>query len=342
MPKWLAIFCGFLLVASVLSGQKPPFSDQLRQYLQISAALSQLEVNGTTPFHLKASLKWLVASNAGDTTESGTIEVLWKDSHHNRITIILPSGKMVENDDGENPWHTAELTVPQSVVLAQNALLNPYLRDNLSTDRVSEGGQQQGQLTMDCIDTAPDIPGVKSDAVIAPMTYCLAKGNHLLRLVRRPNRWMIAFNDIKVFENKYLARSIDIGRAGRTVLWLRVDSIEKAEDFSILNEAAPKNAHMFNFHMADTSYLSAEVMRGTPIYTPPPLVHSDLGHSGVVVVKLHIDTTGAVSSTEIVDSPNEFLSVAAISQVKQWRYSLSYINNKIVPIDDVVTIQFNK
>jgi TonB family protein len=342
MLKHLAIFAGLMLAANCLPGQKPSSSDHFRQYLQNSAALSQLEVNGTTPFHLKASLKWLSTNNAGGTADSGTIEVLWKDSHHYRITIILPSGELIENDDGQNPWRTGEWAVPVSVGLAQNALLNPYLRANLSTDRVREGVQQAGQPVMDCVETSPDIPGVNPDAKIAPTTYCLAKGNHLLRLVRRPNSWMIAFNDIKAFENKYLARSIDIARAGRPVLWLRVDSIEKAEDFSILNEAAPVDAHMLHFHIADASYLSAEVMRGTPIYTAPPLIHSNLGHSGVVVVKLHIDITGVVGSAEIVNSPNEFLSAAAISQVKQWRYSLSYINNKIVPIDDVVTIQFDE
>jgi TonB family protein len=342
MPKQLAIFAGFMLATSGLSGQKPSSPDQFRQYLLNSAVLSQLEVDRTTPFHLKASLKWLSTNNAGNTADSGTIEVLWKDPHHYRITVVLASRKLVENDDGENPWRTDRWALPEPVVLAQNALLNPYYRANLSTDRVSEGAQIEGQLVMDCIDTAPDIPGVRPDAKIASTTYCLTKGNHLLRLIRRPNNWKIAFNDIKAFENKYFARSIEIARAGRPVLWLRVDSIEKAEDFSILNEAAPKGAQMLHFHIADGSYLSAEVMRGTPIYTTPPLLYSDLGHSGVVVVKLHIDLTGTVSSAEIVNSPNEFLSAAAISQVKQWRYSLSYINNKVVPIDDVVTIQFNK
>jgi TonB family protein len=342
MSKHLVIFAGFMLATSGLSGQKHSSPDQFRQYLQNSAALSQLDVNGATPFHLKASLKWLSTNNAGGAADSGTIEVLWKDSHHYRITTTLPSGRLIENDDGENPWRAGEWAVPVSVGLAQNALLNPYLRASLSTDRVSEGEQQAGQPVMDCVDTAPDIPGVSPDAKIAPTTYCLAKGNHLLRLVRKPNNWKIAFNDIKAFENKYFARSIEIVRAGRPVLWLRVDSIVKAEDFSILNEAVPVDAHMLHFHVADASYLSAEVMRGTPIYTTPPLIHSNLGHSGVVVVKLHIDITGVVDSADIVNSPNEFLSAAAISQVKQWRYSLSYINNKIVPIDDVVTIQFDE
>jgi TonB family protein len=340
MPKYLAIFAGLMLAASSLSAEKAPTPDQFRRYLQNSAALSQLEVDGTAPFHLKASLKWLSSNNAGATAYSGTIEVLWKDTHHNRITLILPSGKLVENDDGENPWRTGEGTIPEPVRLAQNALLNPYLRDRLSTDRVSEGEQQEGQPVMDCIDTAPDIPGVSPDAKIAPTTYCLAKGNHLLRLVSRPNHWKIAFNDIKTFENKSFARSIEIAFGGRAVLWLQVDSIEKAEDFSMLNEAAPDDAQLLHYHSADASYMSAEVMRGTPIYTRPPLLNSNLGYSGVVVLKLHVDTTGSVSSAEVVNSPNEFLSAAALSEVKQWRYSLSYLNNKIVPIDDVVTIHF--
>lgn len=212
----------------------------------------------------------------------------------------------------------------------------------MSTDRVSVGDQQEGQPVMDCIDTAPDIPGVSPAAKIVPTTYCLAKGNHLLRLENRPNFWRIAFNDIEPFENKYLARSIELAHGGAPVLWLHVDLIEKAEDFSLLNEAAPDGAQMLHFHRADVPFLSGETMRGTPIYTTPPLVQSNPGHSGIVVIKIHIDTTGAVSSAEIVSSPNKFLSAAALSQVKQWRYSLSYVNDKVVPIDNVVTVRFDK
>jgi TonB family protein len=116
--------------------------------------------------------------------------------------------------------------------------------------------------------------------------------------------------------------------------------LEKAEDFAVLNEAVPSGAQMLSFHRADIPFLNGEIMRGIPIHTEPPPTNSSLGHSGVVVLKVHVDTTGAVASAEAVSAPDAFLSAAAVAQVKRWRYSLSYVNGKVVPIDQIVRIQF--
>jgi hypothetical protein len=179
MLRDFVIYAVLTAAVSCAFGQDPLASASFREHLQNSAALSQLEMDGAVPFHLKASLKWISTGNSGSTVDSGTIEALWKDSHHYRITIILPSGKLVENDDGEHTWRTGSWILPQSVILAERALLSPFLEAHLATDRVSEGHHQEGKPTMDCIDTAPDIPGVSPDATIVPTTYCLAKGNHL-------------------------------------------------------------------------------------------------------------------------------------------------------------------
>lgn len=343
--RFIQIFTGILLASSGLAADNSPTPDQLRQYLRTSAALSALEVEGTAPFHLKASVKWLAADHRDTSApvmkaEQATIEVLWKDFEHNRITIFLPTGTLVDNDNGQTHWRTGKWVIDADFGLAEQALLNPFRERQFSTDRVHDGTPQRGQPAMDCIDTAPELPGVSPDATIVPMTYCLAKGNHLLRLIKRPNNWTIAFNDIKNFGDKSLARSIAVASSGVPVAWLQVDKLETAEDFSILNEPMPDGAQVLHFHMSDAPLLTGEIMRGTPIYTPRPSVHSALGHSGMVVLSVHVDTTGAVSSAEVINSPSDFLSAAAISAVKQWRFSLSYQATRVVPIDDVVHYQF--
>jgi TonB family protein len=338
MLKHLLISAGiFFISGSLFSQDSSTKSTQLRQFLEASSTLGQLEKEGAPAFHLAASFELFTPD--GKSAGQGTLDKLWKDSHHYRLDIELPTGSLVEVDDGTNPWRTGVWSFNVTIQFAENAVLTPFIESHFATDRLSEENEQNGSVKLDCIATEPELPGVSADAKVAQTTYCLAKGNHLLRLINRPNNWTIAFNDIKSFENEYIARSIEIARQGKTSLRLHVDSLTKAEQFSALNAAPPAGAQMLAHHRADFPYLSGEVMHGTVIKTSQPLLPTS-GRKGDVVLKLHVDTAGSVSSAEVVSSPNEFLSAAALSSVKQWRYRLSYVNDQVVSTEETVTLRF--
>jgi outer membrane biosynthesis protein TonB len=59
-----------------------------------------------------------------------------------------------------------------------------------------------------------------------------------------------------------------------------------------------------------------------------------------ISVKLHIDTTGAVASAEVLGAQNQILKAPVLNAVKQWRYRVSYQNNKAVAVDQVVNFNF--
>jgi hypothetical protein len=338
MFRLLLISAGILLISgSIFCQDSSNSSAQLRQFLETSSTLGQLEKEGAPPFHLTASFEWFTPD--GKSAGKGTLDKLWKDSHHYRIDLELPTKSLVEIDDGINPWRTGVWSYQMQISLAVNAVLNPYLESHLETDRLSEQSEENGSLKLDCIAREPALPGVSEGAKLAQTSYCLAKGNHLLRLMHRPNDWTIAFNDIKSFENKYIARSIEVIHDGKTLLRLHVDSLTKTEEFSVLDVVPPSGAQMLMFHRADKPYLSGEVMHGALIKeSQSPLI--TLGHQGEVVVKLFIDTRGSVSSAEVISSSDKFLSAMVLSSVRQWRYRLSYVNDHVVSIEETLHLHF--
>ena len=55
------------------------------------------------------------------------------------------------------------------------------------------------------------------------------------------------------------------------------------------------------------------------------------GLQGVVVVRIHVDTTGSVDSAEVLSAENQILKAPVLAAVKQWKFRVSYQGNKLMP-----------
>jgi len=76
------------------------------------------------------------------------------------------------------------------------------------------------------------------------------------------------------------------------------------------------------------------IRRVRPVY--PPIAEA-ARVQGVVVVKATIDQAGKVKAAEILRSPNDFLSEAAVTAVRQWEYRPAAV--KGVPISTTTTVE---
>jgi TonB family protein len=205
----------------------------------------------------------------------------------------------------------------------------------------AENGIAAKNPTLDCVGAEPDLPGVAPQFKLAQTTYCMTRGNHLLRIIERPD-WIVALNDVKPFDNKYIARSIELSRHGAVYLRLHVEELSAASDFKVLDMTPPETAQRIPFHRADLSPgQSTQIVHGQPLSESAPMM-PPLGHEGKVSLKIHIDTTGAVDSAVVTSSDNKFLDGAAILAVKQWHYRVSYQGEHVVAVDDVVTLNFQQ
>ena len=183
---------------------------------------------------------------------------------------------------------------------------------------------------MDCIGTEPNLPGVSPDTRLAMTTYCMSKGSHLLRLIQLPDNLDIGFEDIQQFGKKYVARTIRISQKGKLNLLLHVDALEEASDFSELDAAAPEGAQKLTYTPPTGPVYGGPFMRGQLLTKARP-IYPHAGLDGVIVVKVHVDTTGSVDSAEVVSSSSQLLKIPMLTAVKELKFRISYQGAKVMP-----------
>jgi len=328
-----------LLLATSASSQTAP--DALQQTLQAAQRRDQLEMAGGTPFHLHATFD--VISFDGKPPVKGSLDELWEDAHHWRQEIHLGNQVLVEIDNETGGWRTGTWSIPASVAVGIDSLLRPFNYPPPSTQRLETAKDRLAAVNpnYECIGAEPDLPNVAPEVKLAQTTYCLARGNHLLHLIERPD-WGIAFNDVQPFEKKYVARTIELFRHGAVYLRLHVDALTVASDFTVLDMSRPETAQRIPFHRADLSPdQSTQIVHGQLLLLTAPM-RPPLGHEGKVSLKIHIDTSGAVDSAVVTSSANKFLDEAAVLTVKQWRYRVSYQGDHVVAVDDVASVDFQQ
>ena len=127
-----------------------------------------------------------------------------------------------------------------------------------------------------------------------------------------------------------ISRTIEYAFRGRVEIKLHVDVLGDATDFSSLEQPSPEGAQVLGFHRADVPQLSGEFMRGQLLKKVSPL-YPHGGLQGVLVVRIHVDTTGSVDSTEVLSSTNEILKAPILTAVKEWKFRVSYQYTKLMP-----------
>lgn len=332
---------GVLAVLFLMSGslfcQENPTVDQMKQMLDVSQRRGQLAMDGGAPFHLVASFESF--DHEGRSTGKGTIDELWEGPTRYRQSLTLPDGRLLEVDNGTQLWRTGTWTLLESISLGMNSVLAPFYARPATSQRLSYEVPPKTHEGLECIGTEPDLPGISNDVRLAMTTYCMERGNHLIRLVSRPNSKEITFNNVEPFGKKFIARSVQVGIMGRVVLQLHVNVLEAADNFDALAVIPPVNAQLLSFHRADRPYVSGELMRGQLLKKVSPL-YPQAGLRGQILVKLHIDTTGVVNQVEIIKSENQILEAPVLTAVKQWKFRVSYQGTKPVPVDTIYTFSY--
>lgn len=348
-----AIVLGMLVACGVGCSQEVPVGDPLRQILAVSERRGQLEMEGGTPFHLVASFEQLDGS--GRPAGKGSIDEVWVNPRRYKQVLTLPAfeevqmpggrvedrqllsaapRQLVEVDNGTRVWRTGRWVLFSDFL---TPLLQPFAllaaESRLGVERPGAGVEN-----LDCVGTQPQLPGVGQETQLALTTYCLAKGNHLLKVVRRPNRVEMTYNDAQPFGKKYVARSIDVVR-GTARLKIHIDVLEEAQDAAELDAAVPEGAQVLGFHRADLPRRTGELMLGQLLSKVSPQYPQE-GLRGTITVKCHVNTKGEVESEEVLGAANQQLKAPVVNALKAWRFRVSYRGDKLVDVDRVIRFSY--
>ena len=158
--------------------------------------------DGGAPFHMVAS--FVLYDADGKPKSKGTLDELW--ASHSRFRVVpkvpdvdksmvdgkeiykevatRPARTIAMGNNGTQFWRTGNWVFIPVAELYHRITYAPLSR---VTGRLSDVASPKGAESLDCIGTEPDLPGVPADARVALTTYCLNKGNHLLRSIFRPN-----------------------------------------------------------------------------------------------------------------------------------------------------------
>jgi TonB family protein len=339
---WKIVLMTSMLLSTpgVLFCQDSATAAQWQQSMEVSKRRSQLEAEGADPFRLVASFETFdsgesTMQNAG--RSKGTLDELWKSPREYKKTITVDGKEVVVVDNGTQSWTTGDAVISSSIGLAINAVSMPFLELPPTINRVSREVNKEN-ASLDCVGTEPKIEGVSEETRLALTTFCMARGNHLIRLILCPDDVAIAFNDIQPFGGRYIARSIEITQGGRPIVRMHIDLLTMADDFNALNAPPPEGAKISDYHRADHPYIPG-LKLGQVLTTVPPIIPAT-GFRGVVVLKVRVDTAGRVEHAEIVGSENQIIKDAALAAVKQWTWRVSYQGDKLMPVDGVVRMNF--
>jgi TonB family protein len=338
---WKIVLTVSMLLSAprVLFCQDSATATQLQQTMEVSRKRSQLEADGAEPFRLVASFETFGSDEStGAAVSKGTLDELWKSPREYKKAITVDGKQDVVVESGTESWTTGSAVISSFIGLAINAVSTPFLELPAPINRVSREISKDN-ADLDCVGTEPKIEEASEETRLALTTFCMARGNHLIRLILRPNDLAIAFNDIQPFGKRYIARSIEVTQAGRPIVRMHIDALTAADDFSALNATPPDGARISDYHRADHPFISNDLREGQILTMVPPIIPTT-GSRGVVVVKVHVDTAGQVEHAEVIGSENQIIKNAALTAVRQWRWRVSYQGDKLVPIDTTVWLNF--
>ncbi len=249
----------------VLFCQDSATAAQLQQRMEVSKQRSQLEADGAEPFRLVASFETFdsgesTVQNAG--RSKGTLDELWKSAREYKKAITVDGKQVVVVDNGTQSWTAGDAVISSSIGLAINAVSTPFLELPAAISRVSHEVNKEN-ASLDCVGTEPKFEGVSEEMRLALTAFCMARGNHLIRLIVRPNRSCrlrsMTFNRSG---KKYIARSIEVTQAGRPIVRMHIDALTAADDFSALNVTPPDGARISDYHRADHPLISNDLRLG--------------------------------------------------------------------------------
>ena len=260
------------------------------------------------PWHLV--INYAEFDKDGNKVHSGILEEFWSGPKRSRIS--LKSDQLSQTDfiterglfrEGDQRWQNRN----ESEV--RLAVIDPFANGaTLPGFRVAPMERKFGDHTLRC-DGFERI----SDDFKSPDQYCYDIKDSALRYVRGPGWWQIAYNDIVLFQGRFIARDVSITDGGHVFFQLQVAKLEELDQ---IDEAEFSPA-------ADAVNLSGTRVSGVPM-TPLKTVPIDISAvSGLpkfeVLVQIVIGKDGKVIEAKAISGPKEAYK-AAEAAARKWEY----------------------
>jgi len=206
----------------------------------------------------------------------------------------------------------------------------------VSKGRFNDSDTVLGGVHLRCLrylpPTSPTIP------MVYP-AYCFAKDLPAIRVVAPYRELLVFFNGIVRFGDQYLAKQIQVKKAGNPQM-----NIDVTELSSIVNMQEAEIAPPSGAVPAPTRKIAVSpgVIAGNKISgTPPEYPYNAKAAriEGVVILEATITKAGTIGNLRVLTGPS-MLQQAALDSVKTWRYKPYLLNGEPVEVETQLNVIF--
>ncbi len=328
-----ALLPALLSLSSVAGGQNKTtlLADAAARAIEIS----QLNLPGSSPFHLKATI---IERSNPDSGYRAEIEEYWVSPEKWRRTISSPkfSQVLVQSRNEQFEQDTGDY-YPLWLSKLVTAVFNPIPMLAQLT-QVNAQLQDETQQSERCAELQTKV-GEQSAQNSVYQVFCFDAHRGLLKSIVTPS-YSAFFEDYQPFEKKLVARRItDDPEPGTTLvarlteLSVMTDPDEKLFAKNQLVANQPIRSLKIDQAVADTLALNTPAIQW-------PSVRSGKA-SGVVSIYVSTDRSGRVREAWPLNSDNAGLDDSVRDQVKNWRFKTVAVEGLPVQLETVLTFAFD-
>ena len=307
--------------------------------LNLAAKSNGLDGTDIKPWRLKASFG--IFDDKGDTSEQGTIEEAWASPHRSKITYTVGTDSETDYDTDKGMLRSVAGTpkLGQAMTIVTQ-LVQPITNEQARSHWVlGIEKRDAGKAKVVCVVVKAFNTPSGNQPFFGP-TYCLDENRPVLRVtVQGFSGNQVLFNDIRTFQDRYVAGEISEVRNGKRMLAVHLSSIEPIEAVDAAEFTPPADATPIERKIA----ISNAVAQGNLIKSVAPeypIYAKEAGISGTVVLQAMIGKNGKITNLRAVSGP-DILQQAAVDAVRQWVYRPYLLNGEPVSVDTTINVVFN-
>jgi TonB family protein len=283
------------------------------EILKVASNVNGLAAPGLSAWHIKASYQ--IFDDVGNAEPAGTFEEFWVSPANFKRAFISPEFNENEFGTDHGLYRAGDQDWPDKAeFVIHNSLIDPIpealnsLGLHLKKKLVPVGTAKLQCLTLQ-----------SQGAATAMGVYCFERQQPMLRLAASwDGKTQTEFNDIVIFQSRYIARDIRTYRRGKPVFLLHVDVLEPLSKGQKSTLAPPSTAIPITAPLVlpQTTAPNLLVWEAFPIYPQA----AKLSHiQGTVLIDVVVGKDGNVERAQVVSGPKELRDSALIA-VRNWKY----------------------
>jgi TonB family protein len=307
-----------------------------------------LDPKSSDPFHLKAHIETF--NENGKSAGDGTFEE-YSDGAGRTRTLTTYRGLT------ESTWKTPTLYTSGAALhepFFMRRVVMGFLQSLPTTAKfersnVVETKRLLGTLPAECLSTtskkarpvAQPAGTFSQSELESQRRYCISMDSKSLRLVESYPYLTLVYNRLTPFDSREVPRSLTLSLGKQIRAKFEVDVLEpwKPED-AILVPAADAVTQGSDHDLEVHSEVGAGnfLSKTNPVY---PARAKEQRIQGSVVLAAIISRLGTVEDLELLYSPDESLTYAAMDAVKRWQYRPFLLNGEPTEVDTTMTVNFS-